>query len=132
MTLLLDCLPLRQCSDDCLMPEPQLALAVEAISVDATSDAAAPHGLAPLLVSPSPVAGYYGHIARSYVGLAEVSGERGKAPGQQGQQPLRPEGPPFLDMRMQMSPQKLVQVHMSLQDKPSGHRSVPKGCSQCI
>lgn len=85
----------------------QLALAVEALSVSAAAEAAAAPSMMPLLVSPSPSAGDYGHIARSYIGLAEVSRTH---PAAQAPEPLRPERSPFLDMRMQMSPQKLVQA----------------------
>lgn len=90
-----------------LLPDLQLALAVEALRVNGTTPASAAADMMPVLVSPSPVAAQHCHVARSYIGVAGVSRS---SLTHLTPHPLRPEGPPFLDMRMQRSPEELVQV----------------------
>jgi hypothetical protein len=92
----------------------QVVLAVDALCVGGVGGAAqhaSDPDLPPLLLSPSAAAGDCSHYTRSYVGLPEASpAAQTPPPPPRPPPPLHPEGPPFLDMRMHMSPARLTQV----------------------
>lgn len=104
----------RCCRKDPAPHAPQVVLAVDALCVSGVGGAAqhaSNPDLPPLLLSPSTTAGDCSHYARSYVGLPGATpAAQTPPPPPRPPPPLHPEGPPFLDMRMQMSPARLTQV----------------------